>query len=165
MACFQRLLNKTPVLISRCLVVLAKLTQLLLQRQDRPRGSGAPILCRLLLLHSHIVYFACLYFSYVWLALIMVPLLVSFLLNNALQPYRKKWLNVASRFCGLWSSNSSYNPVCLQYYISTSRIPLWIPGSLFSFLFHSHLHGCICSIKLAIPENHGINEGFDDSTL
>ena len=132
-ACFQRFLSKTTSPhIRQMLRIFTEAYTGCYKDKTMPHQS---LDCRYfasLYFLFRVVYLACLFFvrqSYMWLVIILCPLLISFLFAF-IQPYKKYWLNIVDSaffaLVGLVTFLFAYN-------IYIAKISLWIPKS-FSFL-------------------------------
>ena len=124
---FQRFLNKTTPPSLR--LILYKFADSYMGcYRDRTSSKGGE--CRYfasLYFLFRIVYLSCLFFtkySYVWLALVMVPMIISSLFA-ILQPYREKWLNVVDAVA---FSLGAFIPLLYAYNIYIAKISMWIPN-------------------------------------
>lgn len=78
-----------------------------------------------------VVYLSCLFFaeySYVWLALMVLSILIC-LLFALIQPYKCKWLNMLDT---IFFALAAVGTLLYAYDIHIARIPLWVPNSLVS---------------------------------
>ena len=124
---FQKFLNKTTPPSLR--LILYKFADSYMGcYKDRTSSKGGE--CRYfasLYFLFRIVYLSCLFFtkySYVWLVLVMVPMIISSLFA-ILQPYREKWLNVVDAVA---FSLGAFMPLLYAYNIYIAKISLWIPN-------------------------------------
>lgn len=136
MSCFQQLLNKLNLncsLRNR----LHFYTNCYTGCYVDPTDLGRRLDCRYfaaLYFIFRLAYFSCLFFveySYVWLALILLPLFIS-LLFAVMQPYRKKWLNVLDS-TGFMLATASTVMYCYNTHIA--EISLWIPNTFIAVPF------------------------------